>query len=196
MKRPFRTIVALSIGVAVLVLVNPARTILAQGNVLRARAIVEGAPGSGISGMVLFTQAPADADQPQPTVEIVAQVEGLTRGLHGIHIHEIGSCADTTIPFGGAGGHFDPGPFGNSGPDINHPLHMGDIPNLNVNAAGIGHLHHVTSRITLSPGPVSVFDANGSAVVVHLNVDQGITGAAGSGVSGGARVACGVIEAL
>ena len=36
MKRPLRMIVALSIGVAVLVLVNPARTILAQGNVLRA----------------------------------------------------------------------------------------------------------------------------------------------------------------
>jgi superoxide dismutase, Cu-Zn family len=196
MQTPFRLLVALSFVVGVLVWESPGRTVVAQGNVLRARAILEGAPGSGISGVVLFTQAPADANLPQPTVEIVAQVEGLTPGLHGIHIHEIGSCADTSIPFGGAGGHFDPGPFGNSGPDVNHPFHMGDIPNLDVNAAGHGHLRTVSSRITLSPGPVSVFDANGSAVIVHLNVDQGVTGAAGSGLSGGARVACGVIEPL
>jgi hypothetical protein len=31
-----------------------------QGNVLRARAIILGSPGSGISGVVTFTQAPAD----------------------------------------------------------------------------------------------------------------------------------------
>jgi Cu-Zn family superoxide dismutase len=195
MKTPFRILVALPIVAAALVWATAGHPI-AQGNVLRARAILDGPPGSGISGVVLFTQAPADANLPQPTVDIVAQVDGLTPGLHGIHIHEIGSCADTSIPFGGAGGHFDPGPFGNSGPDVNHPFHMGDIPNLSVNAAGHGHLRHVTSRITLSPGPVSVFDANGSAVIVHLNVDQGVTGAAGSGLSGGARVACGVIEPL
>ena len=71
---------------------------------------------------------------------------------------------------------------------------MGDIPNLDVNPGGVGHLKHTTSRITLSPGPLSIFDANGSAIVVHANVDQGITGAPGSGVSGGSRIACGVIE--
>ena len=46
---------------------------------------------------------------------------------------------------------------------------------------------------SLSDGPLRVFDANGSAIVVHANPDQGITGAAGSGVSGGVRVACGII---
>jgi Cu-Zn family superoxide dismutase len=71
---------------------------------------------------------------------------------------------------------------------------MGDLPNLEVNEAGVGHLRATTSRITLSPGPLSVFDANGSAVIIHGNQDQGITGAAGSGVSGGPRLACGLIE--
>ena len=51
---------------------------------------------------------------------------------------------------------------------------------------------HVSSRITLSPGPLSIFDANGSAVIVHLNPDRGETGV--TGASGGPRIACGVIQ--
>jgi Cu-Zn family superoxide dismutase len=111
-----------------------------------------------------------------------------------MHIHEIGSCLSTADPpFSDAGGHFDPGPFGFSNPpDSNHPFHMGDIPNLEVGDNGVGHLKHITSRITLSPGPLSIFDTNGSAVVIHTNPDQGITGVAGA--SGGPRIACGVIE--
>jgi Cu-Zn family superoxide dismutase len=169
---------------------------LADEHTLRARAIIQGPPGSPIEGIVTFTQKLDESGFPEPTVRIDAKVEGLQPGPHGIHIHEVGSCADTTVAFGGALGHFDPGPFGNSGPDVNHPFHMGDIPNLDVKQNTKGHLEHTTSRITLSPGPLSVFDGNGSAVVVHLNPDQGITGAVGSGVSGGPRVACGVIEPL
>jgi len=163
-----------------------------ESNVLRARAIIQGLPGSGISGTVTFTQAPVDKDSPVTTVEVVAHVEGLPPGRHGLHIHEVGSCTNTPVPFGGAGGHFDPGPFGMSNPDANHPFHMGDLPNLEVNPGGVGHLSYTTSRITLSPGPLSVFDANGSAVIIHQNSDLGLTGV--TGASGGGRIACGVIE--
>lgn len=164
-------------------------------NVIKARAEIEGAPGSGISGEALFIQT--DDDSILPTVRVIVIVRGLPPNTkHGIHIHEIGSCADTTVPFGGAGGHFDPGPFSQSNPDTNHPFHMGDMPNLEANRFGIAILQHQTSRITLSAGPLSVFDANGSAVIVHGNPDQGITGAAGSGVSGGPRIACGLIEPI
>ena len=76
--------------------------------------------------------------------------------------------------------------------DANHPYHMGDLPNLIVNEHGKGFAKHTTSRITLSPGPLTVFDANGSAVIVHLNPDRGITGV--TGASGGPRIACGIIE--
>ena len=69
---------------------------------------------------------------------------------------------------------------------------MGDLPNIDVNEAGAGHLQYTTSRITLSPGPLSVFDANGSAVVIHQNTDLGLTGVTGAG--GGPRIACGVIQ--
>jgi superoxide dismutase, Cu-Zn family len=162
---------------------------LAQQNVVRAKAIIRDVFGQEI-GTVRLLQAPADKSLPTPTVDIVADVEGINPGEHGIHIHEVGSCVPPA--FTSAGGHFDPGPFGNSSPDGNHPFHMGDLPNLEVNEAGVGHLRATTSRITLTSGPLSVFDSNGSAIVVHLNQDLGTTGVAGG--AGGSRIACGVVE--
>jgi Cu-Zn family superoxide dismutase len=161
------------------------------GSKLRAEAVIEGAPGSGIVGKVTFVQTGGEEDQPTPAVRVRAEVSGLSPGLHGFHLHENGACAPA---YSAAGGHYDPGPFGNSDPDANHPYHMGDLPNLVAGESGVGRLNAVTTRATLSPGPTTLFDANGSAVIVHLNPDQGITGPSGSGVSGGPRVACGVIE--
>ena len=109
--------------------------------------------------------------------------------MHGFHIHEVGSCE---AAFAAAGGHFDPGPNSNPSADGNHPFHMDDLPNLVVNEDGKGKIDTSTSRITLSPGPLSVFDGNGSAVIVHLNQDQGTTGVAGG--AGGPRIACGIIQ--
>ena len=70
---------------------------------------------------------------------------------------------------------------------------MGDIPNLEVGADGKGTMKVTTSRVTLSDGPLSLFDADGTAIIIHGNPDQGITGEPKSGVSGGPRVACGVV---
>jgi Cu-Zn family superoxide dismutase len=110
---------------------------------------------------------------------------------HGFHIHENALCEPPA--FLSALGHFDPGPFSSSLPvDTNHPFQAGDLPSLEVNAAGVGHLRTTTSRITLSPGPRSVFDANGGSVIVYLNPDQGLPGVPGA--SGGPRIACGIIE--
>ena len=95
--------------------------------------------------------------------------------------------------FTAAGGHFDPGPASNTDPDVNHPFHMGDIPNLQVGADGKGEMKVTTTRVTLSDGPLSVFDADGTAIIVHGNEDRETPGAAKSGVSGGPRVACGVL---
>ena len=71
---------------------------------------------------------------------------------------------------------------------------MGDVPQLTAGANGKAALKAATTRVTLSDGPVSLFDADGSAIIIHANPDQGITGESKSGVSGGPRVACGVIE--
>ena len=123
-------------------------------------------------------------------VEITLRASGLTPGKHGVHLHAVGKCE---APFTSAGGHFDPGPASNTDPDANHPFHMGDIPNLEVGADGKGEMKVMTTRVTLSAGPLSVFDTDGTAIIIHGNEDKGVTGEPKSGVSGGPRVACGVL---
>ena len=123
-------------------------------------------------------------------VEITVRATGLTPGKHGVHLHAVGKCE---APFTSAGGHFDPGPATNTDPDANHPFHMGDIPNLQVGADGKGEMKIVTTRVTLSAGPLSLFDDDGTAIIIHGNEDKGVTGEPKSGVSGGPRVACGVV---
>lgn len=163
-----------------------------SGERLRARATIS---GLGIKGEITFVELKGNL--PEPGVDVEARITGqrgaLTPGSHGLHIHENakGGCLP---PYTSAGGHFDPGPAGNADPDANHPFHMGDLPNLVVDEKGVGTMAATTSRITLSPGPLSVFDADGSLIIVHGKPDQGIPGPPGSGVSGGPRIACGVIE--
>ena len=185
MRLTARLLIASLMGIVVLI--GSVSRSSADGSILRARARVSGVAGSGISGEILFFQVrqgiPAE-------VLILARVEGLApNSVHGFHLHENGTCSPD---FAAAGGHYDPGPAGNSNPDANHPFHMGDMPNLRADNRGVATFEHVTSRVTISPGPLSLFDANGSSVIVHLNEDQGTTGVAGG--SGGPRIACGVIQ--
>lgn len=160
----------------------------------RARAEIKGA---GISGTAEFVEykTPAD-DKLNPDgwkfgeVEVTVRVTGLKPGLHGMHLHAIGKCEPD---FTAAGGHFDPGPAGNADVDMNHPFHMGDLPNLTVDANGVGTAKARTTRVSLTAGPLSVFDADGTAIIIHAEQDKGVTGEAKSGVGGGARIACGVL---
>lgn len=151
----------------------------------RAHATIK---GEGITGTAEFVERTYDSGV---EVEVTVQAKGLTPGPHGMHLHAVGKCE---APFTSAGGHFDPGPHGYTDPDANHPFHMGDIPNLRVGSDGSGTLRARTTRVTLSAGPLSVFDQDGTAIIIHGNPDQMITGEPKSGVSGGPRVACGVLE--
>src|SRR6266436_4005236 len=109
----------------------------AERPMYKARAVLKGAPGSGIMGVITLTQTKSGVIS---EVTIEAQINGLQPGAkHGMHIHEVGSCSDVNPVNGsvgaflGAGGHFDPGPNSNSNADANHPFHMGDVPNVEVN---------------------------------------------------------------
>jgi Cu-Zn family superoxide dismutase len=98
-------------------------------------------------------------------------------------------------PCGAAGGHFDPGPYGFSNPDGNHPYHSGDLINIEARGRkGRGTVNVTSTRITLSPGPLSIFDADGSAFIIHDNPDTYCPEGAEAGCAGGTRAACGIIE--
>ena len=132
------------------------------------------------------------SDQGVMTVDISIKVDGLSKGMHGVHIHEKGTCE----PCGAAGGHFDPGPQSNSNPDGNHPFHMGDLVNINVKRNGKGKLKTRTTRVTLSPGVLSVFDENGSAFIIHDREDTFCPDGPVAGCAGASRAACGIIEPM
>jgi superoxide dismutase, Cu-Zn family len=148
--------------------------------------------GEGVTGTATLAEYQHGDSR---VVHVHLTVSGLKPGLHGVHLHAVGKCEAGTPSFVSAGGHFDPGPAGNPDPDANHPYHMGDLPNLNVGADGKGELDATTTRVTLTDGLLSLLDADGSAIIIHANPDQGITGEPKSGLSGGPRAACGVIKA-
>lgn len=135
-------------------------------------------------------------------VSVRAAVNGLTPGFHGFHIHAVGSCDPSiptgqTSPFTSAGGHLNP-------TGATHGSHAGDQPVLLVNADGSAYARFSSDRY----GVESLFDADGSAFIVHAAPDNyanistrysagGIAGpdaaTLATGDAGG-RVLCGVIE--
>lgn len=162
----------------------------------RAKAAVH---GPKLSGNASFTEYDVDGWK---YVHIHLEIQGdpsvLTPGKHAVHIHEKGDCE--CDGFKCAGGHFDPGPTGNSDPDANHGYHAGDLPNISVDDKGQGVLESITSRVTLSDGPVSILSKNsapeGTSLMIHAFEDPYTPGESGSGHSGGPRLACGKIEPM
>ncbi len=115
-------------------------------------------------------------------LQLVAEVSGLTPGLHGFHIHDKGDCSapDATS----AGGHFNP-----HGKAHGHPMqgdhHAGDMPQLEADASGKASLRAELAGVTLA-------EIIGRSVIVHAAPDDFKTQPTGNS---GARVACGVIVA-
>ena len=175
----------------------PAYAAMADG--VTAHADIKSCSQTAVTGAAKLHEHVSAEGVKEVTVEM--EVKGLSDGKHAVHIHEVGSCE----PCAAAGGHHDPGPAGQSRPDtasdavpatdINHPFHMGDLINLEVKN-GVGKLRHTTNRITLSPGRLSVFDGDGSAIVVHTQPDTYCDEESElkKGCAGGAREACGVIR--
>jgi superoxide dismutase, Cu-Zn family len=144
-----------------------------------ARADLRNADGQPI-GTATFTQI-------GNAVRVVLEAQGLPPGAKAVHIHAVGKCDPRD--FTAAGGHFNPagrqhGALNPEGP------HAGDLPNLTVGADGEGRLESTTQLVTLLAGPQSVFDADGSALIVHAAPDDFRTDPTGNA---GARIACGVI---
>ena len=150
-----------------------------SGSGERATAELKDKDGKSV-GMASFTEAGNG-------VRVRVEVKGLSAGLHAVHIHAVGKCEAPA--FTSAGGHFNPAQkkHGYKNPE---GAHAGDLPNMLVAKDGAGRFEALTDAVTLRPGANSVFDADGSALVVHAGVDDNITDPTGNA---GDRAACGVI---
>ena len=120
-------------------------------------------------------------------VHLTTQVRGIPAGRHGFHIHAVGRCDPPD--FTTAGGHLNPGGKKHGLKSPSGP-HAGDLPNLEIGTDGTGRLEYVARLVTLGAGPTSLFDADGSALVIHAGPDDETTDPTGN--SGG-RIACGVL---
>lgn len=124
-------------------------------------------------------------------VHVDVQVNGMPPGPHGIHFHAVGVCgASGGTPFASAGAHYNP--LGRQhGLDNPAGPHSGDAPNFTVSSDGTGRATFTTDRISLTEGSTSLFDSDGSAIVIHAAADDQISQPAGNS---GARIACGVVK--
>ena len=108
-------------------------------------------------------------------------------GERAFHIHAVGKCE---APFESAGPHFNPGNHKHG--MMSGPGHAGDMPNLHILQSGELTVEILNAAISLEKGkPNSVFDADGSSIVIHDKADDYKSDPAGNA---GDRIVCGVIE--
>ena len=153
---------------------------------LTATAALESPDGESI-GSVTFRQEASG-------VLVMADLNGLSPGGHAFAIHEFGTC---TPDFDAAGDHFNPDNvehgFANSVWRLgaSGAGHSGDMPNIYAASDGSARADFFAFGFTLDDGEShSIFDSDGSAVVVHEKPDPYEEHEADTGL----RVACGVIR--
>lgn len=115
------------------------------------------------------------------------KLTGLPPGPHGLAVHEFGKCEGD---FSSAGGIHNP--YGARHGFLNEEGPMaGDLPNLIVPANGEVEIELLSPHLALNKErDDSIFDADGSALVIHENADDYLTEPDGNA---GPGIACGVI---
>ncbi len=113
---------------------------------------------------------------------ITPNLQNLSPGWHGFHIHQNPSCADNGEA---AGPHLDP-------KDTTHHLgpyaqgHLGDLPALSVQDNGTATQAIMAPRLTVA-------ELKGHSLIIHANGDNYADQPLPLG-GGGARVICGVVK--
>ncbi len=150
-----------------------------QREVTQAVVRVRPIEGEKVQGTVIFTKVPEG-------IAVIADIEGLTPGKHGFHVHEFGDCSGHQGL--AAGGHFNPTNEKHGGPDS--PVrHVGDLGNLVADENGVAHYERIDKQIAFE-GQNSIL---GRSIVIHADPDDYETQPTGNS---GARIACGVIEIM
>jgi superoxide dismutase, Cu-Zn family len=146
------------------------------------RAVISGAEGKAI-GMITLRQGAGGV-----LIDLEFQAGVLTPGWHGMHFHQIGTCADAGFKASGAHvGHVEGvqhGLLNPVGPEA------GDLPNLFVPEGGVFRAQAFSALTQLYPLPgaqAALLDADGAAFVIHAAADDHTSQPIGGA---GARVAC------
>lgn len=119
-----------------------------------------------VSFSVITDEMVRDMDFPEGSLEgavaIWVQVQGLTPGFHGFHIHGVGTCDPSgERAFVSAGRHL------HSEGQV-HGQHTGDLPSLLVSESGVAVLVLASDRFTFD----DLMDEDGSAVIIHTGGDN------------------------
>jgi glucose/arabinose dehydrogenase len=105
-------------------------------------------------------------------------------------MHAMGMCEPAGLePFSTAGPHWDPTAMMHGGPEA-EAHHAGDFGNLTATEGGLAETEITMGDFTLGEGPTSVHDQDGTAIIVHVGVDDLVSQPSGNS---GARFACGVV---
>ena len=142
----------------------------------KAICVLTPTEGNNVKGIVTFTQKASG-------ILIVADVEGLSEGKHGFHIHEFGDISK--LDGTSAGGHFNPDHKDHAGPD-NEIRHAGDFGNIIADENGNAHYERVDSLISFK----GINNIIGRAIIIHADEDDLVSQPTGDA---GGRVAYGVI---
>lgn len=120
-------------------------------------------------------------------VALQLTVTGLMPGVHGMHLHTVGSCDGPA--FTSAGAHLNPHGkmHGHENPQGSH---LGDLPNITAGADG---KVEVTVPLNAQQAELEQYllDSDGTAIVVHAGPDDYRTDPSGNS---GDRIVCGVLQ--
>jgi Cu-Zn family superoxide dismutase len=145
-----------------------------------ATAVLKFANGSD-AGTIKVTEATA-------VVLLKLDLKGLKPGPHALHALDVGKCEGD---FSSAGSIYNP--LGAKHGFLNEEGPMaGDLPNVVAAADGTAAAEILSPFLNLSKDAEdTLFDADGSALVIYENADDYQTEAEGGA---GARIACGVLK--
>lgn len=149
------------------------QTIYEGSSIQIASAVVEDGQGQRV-GVARFYSIAEE-------VSVNVSFDRLSPGGHAVHLHRTGDCS--AADFSSAGGHLNP-------LNNRHGNHLGDLPNVTIDQNGLGSVSAVLPG-TRSDIEAALFDADGTAVVVHEGLDDYQTDPAGAA---GPRIACGIVR--
>jgi Cu-Zn family superoxide dismutase len=135
--------------------------------------------GSKLAGKATLTESGTG-------VKIVLEIEGITPGDHGAHVHETPDCSAPDAKT--AGSHYNPDKHDHGMPDAKQ-RHLGDLGNIVAGKDGKAKLEIVVPDANLKPNDPHSF--LGRAIIVHEKKDDG-----GQPVgNAGGRIGCAAIVA-